>query len=123
MIDIQAGKSTPRVLLDNHSGVYLIEGQSYPENSSAFYEPIIDWFKKFIQVSKEEINLKVKLIYLNTSSTKAMFYLFDLLDESYKKGSKIRIEWYYDVENEMAHDTGIDLLEDLTLPYKIIPVL
>lgn len=122
MIDIAAGKSTPRVLLDMENDQYLIEGQSYPENSSAFYEPIINWFISYLDNHKKEINLKVKLLYLNTSSTKAMFYIFDLLDEAFKDGKKVKIEWLYDTENEMARDTGEELLEDLTLPYSIIAV-
>ncbi|MBI9099623.1 MAG: DUF1987 domain-containing protein [Spirochaetaceae bacterium] len=119
MIDIAAGKSTPRILLDSDKKEFLIEGQSYPENSSSFYEPVINWIKEYISKDNEELLLKIKLLYLNTSSTKAMFYIFDLLDDAYKRGKKVKIDWFYDKENEMAKETGEELLEDLTLPYTI----
>ncbi len=123
MIDILPGKSTPRVLLDDVNGKYIIEGQSYPENSSGFFEPIIAWFNdKLEKNNSDEINLEVKLLYINTSSTKAMFYIFDLLDEAFKKGRKVKITWFYDSQNEMAKDTGEELLEDLVLPYIIVPI-
>jgi len=120
MIDIPLGKSTPRVLLDDKNKKFIIEGQSYPENSSAFYEPIIRWFNAYLQEDNRDLELIVKLLYLNTSSTKAMFYIFDLLDEAYKRGHDIKIQWLYDKENEMARDTGEELLEDLVLPYSIV---
>lgn len=123
MIDILPGKSTPRVLLDDINGKYVIEGQSYPENSSLFFEPIIDWFNSFFEKEDNcEIHLEIKLLYINTSSTKAMFYIFDLLDEAFKKGKKVKISWFYDSQNEMAKDTGEELLEDLVLPYAIVPI-
>lgn len=120
MIDMLPGKSTPRVLLDDINNTFIIEGQSYPEHSSSFYEPIIKWFSNYLENDGREFELVVKLLYVNTSSTKALFYIFDMLDEAYKRGNKLKITWIYDKENEMARDTGIDLLEDLVMPYKIV---
>lgn len=122
MINILPGKSTPRVLLDDINSKFVIEGQSYPENSSVFFQPLIAWFNNYLDTNDKELNLEVKLLYINTSSTKAIFYIFDLLDEAFKRGKKTRITWYYDAQNEMARDTGEELMEDLILPYKIVPL-
>ncbi len=122
VIDIKAGKATPRILLDSEHNEYLIEGHSYPENSSTFYEPIINWLKDFIHTGNNEFLFKIKLLYLNTSSTKAMFYIFDLLEDAFQNGQDIKINWLYDHENEMAKETGEELLEDLSLPYSFIEV-
>jgi SiaC family regulatory phosphoprotein len=120
MIDIAAGKSTPRILLDSDKKEFLIEGQSYPENSMSFYEPVIAWIKEYLSKENEEFLLKIRLLYINTSSTKAMFYIFDILEEAFKNGKNVKINWIYDSENEMAKETGEELLEDLTLPYTIV---
>jgi hypothetical protein len=122
MIDIKAGKSTPRILLDSVKKQYIIEGQSYPENSSTFYEPVISWIKEHISQEKDKFILQLKLLYINTSSTKAMFYLFDILEDAFISGIDIHINWMYDQENEMAKETGEELLEDLKVPYSIIEV-
>ncbi len=122
VIDIKAGKSTPRVLLDCETKNFLIEGHSYPENSSSFYEPIINWIKKYIQQGTCDLDLDIKLLYINTSSTKAMFYILDLLEEAFNNGKKIKISWICDHENEMSKETGEELLEDFTLPYEIVSV-
>ena len=56
MIEINASKSTPKVVLDSENSQYLIEGQSYPENSSSFYKPIINWINDYMN---EEFNVNV----------------------------------------------------------------
>jgi len=122
MIDIQGGRSTPRVLLDYDSHRFLIEGQSFPENSSNFFLPIIDWFKEYLEEKNVNMILDIKLLYVNTSSTKALFYILDLLDKAYNKGKNVSVNWYYDSENEMARETGLELLEDFKFPYRIIEV-
>ena len=122
MIDIAAGKSTPRILLNRDTHQFLIEGQSYPENSTSFYQPVIDWLKEYITAEEEELLLKIKLLYINTSSTKALMYLLDLLEDAFREGREVGINWYYDRENEMARETGEELKEDLSLPFSIIEV-
>lgn len=122
MINIEAGKSTPRILLDSINNQYIIEGQSYPENSSSFYEPVLAWIKEHLSNAPDRFVLKLKLLYINTSSTKAMFYLFDILEEAFKNGQDIQIDWLYDEENEMAKETGEELLEDLQVPCSLIQV-
>lgn len=119
MIDIAAGKSTPRVLLDSKNKDFIIEGQSYPENSGTFYEPVISWLRDYLSKESEELLLKIKLIYINTSSTKAIITIFDILDEAFKKGKNVKIDWCFDSENEMARETGQELLEDLSLPFNM----
>ena len=122
MIDIKAGKSTPRILFDIEQRQYIIEGQSYPENSSSFYEPVIDWLRGHLLEETEKFILQLKLLYINTSSTKVMFYIFDILEEAFNNGKDIQINWIYDHENEMAKETGEELLEDLKVPHSIIEV-
>lgn len=119
MIDIALGNSTPRILFDEDKRLFIIEGQSYPEDSSSFYEPVLTWVEKYLDKDDTVFDLSVKLLYLNTSSTKAMFYLFDILEEAHKKGKNVSVNWLYNADNEVAKDTGEDLLEDFEFPYNI----
>ncbi len=119
MIDIVAGKSTPRILFDDVNNLFNIDGQSYPENSSNFYEPVISWVETYLEKEDISFDLNVRLLYLNTSSTKAMFYLFDILEDAFKKGTKVSVNWFYNAENEVAKETGEDLLEDFQFPHNI----
>ncbi len=119
MIDIAIGKSTPHILFDEVNRLFLIEGQSYPENSSTFYEPVLTWVETYLDKEDIKFDLNIRLLYVNTSSTKAMFYLFDILEEAHKKGKKVSVNWLYDADNKVAKETGEDLLEDFQFPYNI----
>jgi hypothetical protein len=119
MIDLAADKATPRILLNSNKKQFLIEGESYPENAISFYEPVINWVKEYLKSSEEGIELAVKLLYINTSSTKALLVLFDLIEEYHEKGKDSRILWLYDEGNEISREIGIDLKDGLNLPFMI----
>ncbi len=105
----------------NHeTGKLLIKGQSYPEFAGKFYDPILKWIEAFLKESEIPVILELTLIYINTSSTKMIFTLLGLLEENYKAGKDITINWFYDPENEVARECGEESKEDLTIPFHII---
>lgn len=117
-IDINATKSTPRIIMDHER--LVIEGQSYPEDSGNFYKPVLKSLKEVLGSLKGQMIIDIRLIYLNTSSSRAMMLLFDIADEEYKKGKDIVINWYYNSGNEMARETGEEFEEDLSVPFRIL---
>lgn len=120
LIDIKANKSTPHIVFDCENKVFLIEGESYPENAIAFYEPIINWVKDYLSLTEQGIDLSFRLLYINTSSTKALLVLLDLIEEAHEAGKKSHINWIYDRENEIACEIGEDLKYGLNLPFSIV---
>ena len=119
MIDLAADKSTPRILLNSRDKEFLIEGESYPENAITFYEPVINWIKDYLNSSEDGIELAVKLLYINTSSTKALLVLFDIIEEAHEMGKNSHIRWLYDEGNEISREIGKDLRDGLNLPFTI----
>lgn len=119
-ITIEKTKSSPFVLLDPNKHVIRIKGQSYPENAAAFYEPIFAWIEKYMERANETLTVEIYLAYLNTSSTKAIMTMFDMLEDAYSRGRGISIQWHYDSDNEMGLEYGEDFKEDLTVPFTII---
>lgn len=122
IIDLEASKSTPRVLLDGENKEFLIEGHSYPENASSFFTPIVEWIKEYLVQDEVVFILNIRLLYINTSSTKAMFYIFDILEDAYAQGKDIKVNWLYHKDNEMSKETGEELLEDFDLPYELVEI-
>ncbi len=118
-LKIKRGISSPEVDFDPSSGLLRISGESYPENSFEFYEPITKWVKSFLSETTLDITFKVELEYLNTSSTKCMIDLLDELEEAHKSGKSVKVEWYYDGENERARDTIEEFREDFSMPFLI----
>jgi len=112
---IGATKSSPKVSLDAETGLLEIEGKSYPENASKFYAPIFDWIKEYLKGPVAgSIQLNLEIIYLNSSSSKILLNLFDMLDDAARRGHEIVINWRYHEENETAFECGEEFAEELT---------
>jgi hypothetical protein len=119
---IEGTKSTPDILFDHATGILSMSGESYPENSFDFFRPILSWLTRFMAVHKGPVTFNTHLSYLNTGSTKCMMDILDLLEESHLDGRNVTINWYYDVENQRARETAEEFMEEVTLPFIIIPV-
>jgi hypothetical protein len=113
-------KYTVRVDFNPDSGILEMEGASYPENASEFFQPIFDWITQYTSEAKGEIVLNLKLNYLNTSSTKCMLDIFDILENYYKDGGKVQINWCYAEDDEDILETGEEFSEDTEVPVNLI---
>ncbi len=112
---IQATKYTPEVNFDEQSYIMNISGKSYPENTFQYYKPIIDWVESFLANSQNKlITFNLDLEYLNSSSLKAYFDMFDILEIAYENGKSISINWLFDKDNDIAQETGEDFIADFT---------
>ncbi|MCG8410789.1 MAG: DUF1987 domain-containing protein [Bacteroidales bacterium] len=85
----------PEVNFDVQSGTCEIKGESYMEETYKFYLPLITWIKEYCD-SNNEIVFNIKLIYLNTSTTKCLLDMLELLKKFEEKGGKVQVNWYYD---------------------------
>ncbi|MBN2656411.1 MAG: DUF1987 domain-containing protein [Spirochaetales bacterium] len=122
-LNIDKKKSTPGIVFKPEERTLHIEGESYPENATAFYRPVIEWINNYLHSSEEGLDLMIKLLYINTSSSKALLVLFDMLEDAHKKGLASHVHWLYDEENKLAGEIGEDLSDGLSLPFSIEPVL
>jgi len=93
------------------SGALSLCGKSYPENTFEFYEPVLDWVQRYFQQSNvPAMTLNIELIYFNSSSSKLLFDLFDILDEHQKH--EVTVNWIHHIENESAQEAGEDFIDD-----------
>ena len=113
---IKATKYTPEINLDVNTHIMSIIGKSYPENTFEYYKPIITWIEEYLlYVEHETATFNLDLEYLNSSSLKAYFDLFDILEMAQESGKKIAINWIYDADNDIAEETGEDFIADFTI--------
>ena len=116
----KATKSTPDINLLASENFIEISGQSYPEDSTTFYQPIFTWIKDFLTQATGKVNVKFKLVYLNTSSSKCVMTILDMLEDAHNEGKEIVVNWHYDSENDAALESGEDFREDLDLNFNLI---
>lgn len=119
---IEPTKSTPRVEFDCANGVYKITGQAYPENALHFFTPLIQWLEEFLADIKDEARFEFGLQYMNTSSSKCIMDIIDMLDLAFGSGKNVSIYWYYDGDNESSLECAEEFSEDVELPFKIIQI-
>ena len=118
-INIEATQSTPGIIASWDSGNLSMSGDSYPENSFKFFVPIIEWIKSYLADSSAALHLDLRLLYLNTSSVKAMMDIFDILEEAHKERKEVHVVWYYDPENERVAELANEFKEDCSFSFEI----
>ena len=110
--------TTPAVLLDPNQGVLKIYGRSSPENALQFYEPIRSILSK--GTASDTWDIRMKMEYFNTSSSKCLYDLFKELKHLTTLGKRVVIRWYFDEDDEDMREAGEDYSSLLDLPFKYV---
>jgi hypothetical protein len=116
---IEATSSSPRI--EYGEAGLSIKGESYPENSFVFYAPVFEWLAAELK-SAPRFRLILDVSYMNSSSTKCVLDILDLLSEAAMRGCDARVTWLYEAENERSLDLAEEFKEDIDIPFEIIPV-
>ena len=111
--------STPLINFNPAERKLLISGESYPENSFEFYTPIIHWVKESLAAANG-FTLDINVSYMNSSSTKCMLDLLDLLEDAHQRDVMVSVIWRYDRENPRSLDLAEEFKEEVTLPFSIV---
>lgn len=121
-ITISGTQSTPEIRSDWAAGQLYLRGDSYPENSYELFNQVFEWLEQFLaQQPARPLSLEITLLYLNTSSIKALMDIFDLLEAAHDQGKPVGVNWYYDERNERVAELAEEFREDCTFPFAIIP--
>lgn len=117
-LDIPKTTSTPQIYFDADANILRISGESYPENSFEFYAPLFKWVKEFL-AEQPALDLEINVSYLNSSSTKCLLDLLDLLEGCHGAGARISMVWRYDKDNPRSRGLAMEFQEEVTFPFAI----
>lgn len=110
---LPATPMSPEVTFDFPQHRLSLRGESYPENAAAFYGPVIERLRAYLDgCENQPIEVHVALAYFNSSSTKMLFAFFDALNAATGAGNDIRLHWYRDEEDETIAEFGEELRDD-----------
>lgn len=118
-LQLQATNTTPRIDLPSKGGEGWIEGNCYPENAFAFFEPVMSWLRNFRKDGGTRMTVNIKLDYFNTSSSKCLLDLFQLLQDANAEGTQFRVSWLYCQDDPDMRDNGEEFAQGLKLPFEI----
>ena len=113
-LHIPATPSSPEVEFRFAEQHLSLRGESFPENAAAFYNPVIAALREFLALPAAEstLTIEVSLTYFNSSSTKMLFTLFDLLDRAAADGRRVLMLWMHDAEDDTIREFGEELMAD-----------
>jgi hypothetical protein len=111
---------TPFVLLDAEKNIFEIKGNSFPNNALRFYLPILDWLTRYFLHEKKEIRLSVHIYYQNSSSKKMVNEIMKMLDDFYKEGKLIQLDWHYANDDEDLLLSGMHIQKEVSFPVNLI---
>ncbi len=118
---IEGSSKTPDVNFDPEKGVVEIKGRSIPENSIEFYKPLIDWLNEYSEKPQTSTEVNIQLEYFNTSSSKCILDLFKKMEQiNEADNSNIKINWYYESDDEDMLEAGEDYDAIIKIPFKMI---
>lgn len=119
-LEIDSTKDTPYILFDKENNAFEINGSSLPENTSRFFEPIFNWIEEYIKSPNEETHLICNLDYFNSSSAKMIFHLFLEFEKIQESGNHIQISWYYDPDDALLEEKGLEYQSILKTDFKLV---
>jgi len=87
------------------TGECTLEGESFLEETSNFYSPLLDWLNDFIE-TKKPITFNMKLTYFNTSTSKWILNILHTLKYYLDQEGEVVVNWYY-------YEDDIDMSEEI----------
>ena len=112
---IEKTSQTPSVICKD--GYLEFTGRSIPEDPKAFYRPIFNWIDKYIQDTQQETSIIIRIDLLNTASLKCLLDIFIKLNKAFLNENKMKIEWYYDADDDDMYELGNDLKSIIEIPF------
>ena len=119
---IEAGVTTPFISFDQEAPLFELRGRSSPESSIQFYLPVYELLESYPSDSSKEFTANFALEYFNTSSTKCLMDVLKRLKAIQEKGQQVKINWYYEEDDEDIMEIGEDLELVVDMPFNFIAV-
>jgi SiaC family regulatory phosphoprotein len=114
-LSIPASARTPAIDFDFNKNHLKLSGESYPEDVTEFYKPLFSALDAYLAELGPGRGCRVdfELVYINSSSAKAVMMLMDKLDAAAANGATVDVYWFYDEEDDTMQELGEEFGEDL----------
>ncbi len=107
-LHITATDRTPEIRLSLNDGIFSMKGESFPEDVSAFYGQVIIAIDQLPVAIKKPLAVDIAMIYINSSSIKAMFRIFEGFEAVRKAGHELNITWNFQDDDDIMQELGED---------------
>ncbi|MGB3946738.1 MAG: DUF1987 domain-containing protein [Bacteroidia bacterium] len=127
-LHIKGTEYSPEVVFNPDAALYVISGESRPEDAGKLYGTVLNWLDDFflenIKSKKpiSEITFQFKLVYFNTVSAKYILEVLRVLQNNQGKGVVIKVQWYYKPIDEDIKDSGEEYARLVNVPLEFIKI-
>lgn len=105
---------TPTVEFDFKTNQFALLGESYPEDVSEFYGPVITPLEAHLRNQKgANISFKFEFLYFNSGTAKVVMQIFDMLEQVAAKGNNVAIIWACEKDDDNIREIGQEFAEEL----------
>jgi hypothetical protein len=117
---LEASDDTPEIIFDKGAGKFEIVGKSLPEDVIGFYTPVFSWLNQYVADPNDMTLFKVKVVYFNSASQRALNEIFTILSRIKVKGKEINVEWNYHEDDDEMMEAGEEYADitDIRFIYK-----
>ena len=128
-LKIEGSEDTPAVLLDPGSNEFKLSGESRPENTAAFFAPVLTWMSEFetdlLRRRKEktdisQIRFAFSFEYFNSTSAKYIMDILRKLQDLHKHKFDVVVEWHYVSYDEDMLEAGQEWAKLIHIPFEYI---
>ncbi len=117
-IIIEETRFTPAVYFEQDNKLLVISGRSIPENPEKIYGKIQDWIENYLN-NNDDLDIDIRFDYLNSGSSKYLFYIIKHLSSLQKKNKNIKVVWYYEEDDESMQELGEYISAAFDIPVKL----
>ncbi len=105
---IAATERTPEIRLSPAEGIFSMKGESFPEDVSAFYGQVIVAIDQLAASLDRPLEVDIAMVYINSSSIKAMFRMFEGFEAVRKAGQTVNVRWHFQDDDDIMEELGED---------------
>lgn len=109
----------PKVELKDSLKKIMISGVSRMPDPSAFYSELATELEDAYHKYGRTLFVNFYFEYINTGSSKWLYYLMRHLENISKQGGIIEVTWQYDLDDESIEMTGEVLKSQVKIPVKL----
>lgn len=121
-LHIDRTATSPEVELDLDHGVIEFTGRSLPANGEQFYGRVYRWLDDYIKRPRTATTVNMRMDYLDTSSSKHFYNIFDRLNAVSERGHQVKVLWHYEKGDEEMAETGRDYQRFFRMDFEYIEV-
>ena len=114
---LKGTEETPEIVFDKDKPEFRVTGKSYMEDATSHYAKVIGWLKTYSEKPNAITNFKFELEYVNTSSSKIVHDILNVLDNMHLDEHKVLVEWHYYEEDEDMLEMGQEFKEIYEVPF------